>query len=187
MSQSQLQSEFIDQLETQLEEQLKEVISVFQNLPTEVLVQPGSNNGWSIAQCFAHLNSYSNFYIPRITKAIDNAPPANEDCNFQHSLLGRYFIRSMDPDLSNKKFKAMKKHLPESVDDPHNEVAHFIAHLENMLTLSRQARHKKLRKTSVATSIASWLKINAGDALAFLIVHNKRHLKLARQLAKEDV
>jgi hypothetical protein len=186
MSQSQLQSAFIDQLETQLEEQLKEVISIFQNLPTEVLLQPGSNNRWSIAQCFAHLNSYADFYTARITKAIDNAPSANEDCNFQHSVLGRYFISSMDPDLSKKKFKAMKKHLPAPVDDPHNEVAHFIAHLENLLILSRQARHKKLRKTSVATSIASWLKINAGDALAFLIVHNKRHLKQARQLVKEE-
>jgi hypothetical protein len=183
---SQSQSTFIDQLESQLEAQLKKVISVFQNLPTEVLVQPGSNNGWSIAQCFAHLNSYADFYIPRITKAIDNAPPANEDCNFQHSLLGRYFIRSMDPDLSNKKFKAMKKHLPESVDDPHNEVAHFIAHLENLLALSRKARKKNLAKSSISTSIASWLKINAGDALAFLIVHNKRHLKQARQLVKEE-
>jgi hypothetical protein len=186
MSQSQLQSAFIDQLESQLEEQLKEVISVFQNLPTEVLQQPGSNKGWSIAQCFAHLNSYSDFYIPRITKAIDNAPPSNEDFNFRHSLLGRYFIRSMDPDWSKKKFKAMTKHLPAPVDDPHNEVARFIAHLENLLALSRQARHKKLIKTSVATSIASWLKINTGDALAFLIVHNKRHLKQARQLVKEE-
>jgi hypothetical protein len=186
MSKSKLQSEFIDRLEIQLEEQLKEVISVFQNLPTEVLLQHGSNKGWRIAECLAHLNSYSDFYIPRITKAIDNAPPANEDCNFQHSVLGRYFIRSMDPDLSKKKFKAMKKHLPAPVADPHNEVARFIAHLENLLALSRQARHKKLRKTSVATSIASWLKINAGDALAFLIVHNKRHLKQARQLAKEE-
>jgi hypothetical protein len=185
MSQSQLQSAFIDQLETQLEEQLKEVISVFQNLPTEVLLQPGSNNGWSIAQCFAHLNSYADFYIPRITKGIDNAPLGNEDCNFQHSLLGRYFIRSMDPDLSKKKFKAMKKHLPAAVDDPHTEVARFIAHLENLLVLIRKARGKKLKKISVSTSIASWLKINAGDALAFLIVHNKRHLKQARQLVKQ--
>jgi hypothetical protein len=184
MSKSQLQSTFIDQLESQLEEQLREVISIFQNLPTEVLLQPGSNNGWSIAECFAHLNSYADFYIPRITKAIDNAPSVTEDCNFRHSLLGRYFIRSMDPDVSKKEFKAMKKHLPAAVDDPHNEVARFIAHLENMLTLSRRARYKNLKKTSVATSIASWLKINAGDALAFLIVHNKRHLKQAQQLVK---
>jgi hypothetical protein len=184
MSKSQLQSALIDQLETQLEEQLKEVISVFQNLPAEVLLQPGSNNGWSIAQCFAHLNSYADFYTPRITKAIDNAPPANEDSNFRHSLLGRYFIRSMDPDVSKKKFKAMKKHLPAPADDPHAEVAGFIAHLENLLVLCRKARGKKLEKSSVSTSLASWLKINAGDALAFLIVHNKRHLKQARQLVE---
>jgi hypothetical protein len=186
MSKSQLQSAFIDQLETQLEEQLKEVISVFQNLPTEALLQPGSNNGWSIAQCFAHLNSYADFYIPRITKAIDNAPSTTEDCDFRHSLLGRYFIRSMNPNLGKKKFKAMKKHLPAPVADPHIEVARFIAHLENLLVLCRKARGKKLEKSSVSTSIASWLKINAGDALAFLIVHNKRHLKQARQLVKQE-
>jgi hypothetical protein len=185
MSQSQLHSAFIDQLEIQLEEQLKEVISVFQNVATEVLLQPGSNNGWSIAQCFAHLNSYADFYIPRITKAIDNAASVNGDCNFRHSLLGRYFIRSMDPDLSKKKFKAMKKHLPV-VNDAHTEVARLIADLENLLALCRKAREKNLKKSSVSTSIAGWLKINAGDALAFLIVHNKRHLKQARQLVKQE-
>jgi hypothetical protein len=82
-----------------------------------------------------------------------------------------------DSSLTKKKFKAMKKHLPSAVDDPHKEVARFIAHLENLLALCRKARWKKLEKSSVSTSIASCLKINAGDALGFVIVHNRRHLR----------
>jgi hypothetical protein len=55
----------------------------------------------------------------------------------------------------------------------------FIAHLENLLALCREAREKNLKKSLVSTSIASWLEINAGDALDFVIVHNRRHLRQA--------
>jgi uncharacterized damage-inducible protein DinB len=177
----QLQSEFLDKVENQLEEQLREVISVFQNLPQEILLQPGSNNGWSIAECMAHLNSYAEFYLPRLTKAIEKAHPGNENGLFKYSLLGRHFIKSMDPDFNKKKFKAMKKHLP-LVNDPNSVVSKFIEHLETMLALSRQARHKNLKRNSVATSISPILKMNVGDTLSFLITHNRRHLMQAKRV-----
>jgi hypothetical protein len=86
-----------------------------------------------------------------------------------------------DSSLRKKKFKAMKKHVPAAVDDPHTEVTRFIAHLENLLVLCRKDR-ENWKKSSVSNFIASWLKINAGDALGFVIVHNRRHLRQAWRL-----
>jgi hypothetical protein len=176
-----LQEEFLSQTERQLEEQLKLVISVFQNLPEDTLLKPAANNGWSIAECLAHLNSYAEFHEPRITKALEGASTIEAPAIFKHSFLGRYFITSMDPDLSKKKFKAMKKHKPVKVMNPDIVVSAFIQHLENMLGLLTKAKRKNLRKTSVSTSISPLLKINLGDAMTFLLTHNRRHLEQAKR------
>jgi uncharacterized damage-inducible protein DinB len=53
---------FINRLEDEIETQLKEVLEVFQNLPESTLLQPSASGGWSIAQCFQHLNTYATFY-----------------------------------------------------------------------------------------------------------------------------
>jgi len=176
-----LLEEFLKKAEDQLEVQLREVIAVFQNLPEDVLLKPASNNGWSIAECFAHLNSYAEFYNPRIAEAIHKAPALEEPRTFKHSLLGNYFISSMDADKTSKKYKALKRHRPVEIDDPYDQVSAFIQHLEKMLGFLKQARYKNLRKKAVKTSISPWIKINPGDAIQFLLTHNRRHLEQAKR------
>src|SRR5688572_3116703 len=124
-----LQEEFLNHAERQLEEQLKEVISVFQNLPETVLLKPAANNGWSIAECIEHLNTYAAFYQPQVATAIEKAP-INSQAVFKHSFLGKYFIKSMDATRSKKKFKALKRHVPLNVENPNSVVSTFIQHLE---------------------------------------------------------
>lgn len=175
-------AEFLNLLEQQIEEQLKQAISVFQNLPEDLLIQPGPNQGWSIAECLEHLNSYAEYYIPKIKKAMDKAPLLNEPLAFRHSFLGRYFIKSMDPDLSAKKHKAMKKHRPVRIDNSYSTVSRFIQSLEELLTLVRDAEQKNWMKSSVSTSISPWIKIHTGDALMFVLTHNRRHLEQAMRI-----
>ena len=175
-----LQQEFLNKVENQLEEQLKEVISVFQNLPEHILKKSGPDNGWSIIECIEHLNTYAAFYQPQLAKTIEKAAAAGVSATFKHSFLGRYFIKSMDPDRSKKKYKVLKIHKPV-IENPNSVVPTFIQHLENMLTLLKQASHKNLGKNSIVTSISSWIKINPGDAIQFLLTHNKRHLEQAKR------
>jgi uncharacterized damage-inducible protein DinB len=175
------QADFIKKAEHQLEEQLKEVISVFQNLSEADLLKPASNNGWSIAECIEHLNTYAAFYLPQVTMATEKAPLINSHAVFKHSFLGRYFINSMEPTRNKKKFKALKMHLPLSLENPNKIISTFIQHLENMLALLKQATHKNLRKNSVKTSISPWIKISPGDTIQFLLTHNRRHLAQAKQ------
>lgn len=175
------QEEFLRGAEHQLEKQLNEVITVFQNLPEAALLKPAPNNGWSIAECIEHLNTYAAFYQPQVAMAIEKAPHNNNPVDFNHSFLGRYFIASMDPARSNKKFKALKRHVPLNVGSPTTVVSTFIQHLENMIEVLKQAAHKNLGKKSIKTSISPWIKINPGDAIQFLITHNNRHLQQARR------
>ncbi len=173
------QTIFLDQLESALEEQMKEVIAVFQNLPEEVLVRPGKNGGWSIAACMNHLNTYASFYMPRLERALETAQQ-KDGRPFKNSLLGHYFIRMMDVSRSKRKYKAMKIHRPGDVSKPYQVMADFIGHLERMHFLLGIARAKGLRKSRIPTSISPLIKLNAGDTFAFLLTHNRRHLEQAK-------
>ncbi|MBX2962100.1 MAG: DinB family protein [Cyclobacteriaceae bacterium] len=178
--------EFLDTLEQQVEDQLKEAIAVFQNLPEDRLLQPTANGGWSIAECFLHLNSYADFYLPRITHALANADAINSNEPFKHGFLGKYFIDMMDAERSTKKYKAMKKHRPGNAVPAHEAVSGFIAHLETLQALVRNARGKALNQ-SVKTSISPLLSIKVGDALQFVLTHNRRHLLQARKNLKSGI
>jgi len=182
--QKQSQTDFINKLEAEVEVQLKEVIAVFQNLPEDRLLQPSMSNGWSIAECFAHLNTYSDFYLPQISKVLDQARPVDESGLFKHSFLGRYFIGMMDPDRGKKKYKAMKRHQPIILINPHSIISKFIQDLENMLVLLNEARDKNLLRKSVDTSLSAWIKINSGDAMLFVLTHNWRHIEQAKRNLK---
>lgn len=175
------QSAFIERLESEIENQLKEVLEVFQNLPESTLLHPSVTGGWSIAECFEHLNTYANYYLPRIKKAFDRNPNVNHPVGYSHSWIGNYFINMMDASQSQKKFKAIKKHRPMTIKDPHGVLANFIHHMEDLLLVLKTAQKKELKKIKVGTSIASFIKLDAGDAIQFLLTHNKRHILQAKK------
>lgn len=177
-----LQSILLDELEEQAEQQLQEVIEHFQNLPTTVLLQAPAQGGWSIAACLDHLNTYSTFYLPRLSAAFEKAAEVSGDTTFRYSMLGRYFIRLMDPTTSKRKMKAMKKHQPSRELDPHAVVAVWIQHMENLLVLLKKARLYNLNRVRITTSISPLIRLNGGDALHFVLVHSSRHLAQAMVL-----
>jgi hypothetical protein len=183
------QSVFIQQLENEIENQLKEVLDIFQNLPESTLLQPSATGGWSIAQCFEHLNTYANFYIPKLLQKINQAPAAEEaTIFFKHSWIGHYFITMMDPEKSTKRYKAIKNHRPSDISNPYEILAEFIHHMETLLELLNTAKTRHLQRIKTGTSISSFIKLNAGDTLWFLLIHNKRHLLQARKnLVMADV
>ena len=62
--------ELITKLEAQVEKHLAEAIRVYQNLGNEELNKPAKDGGWSIAQCLDHLNSYGDYYFPKIAEGL---------------------------------------------------------------------------------------------------------------------
>lgn len=173
------QHKYLLQLEEVVERHIEEVISVYQNLPAEHLLQPSATGGWSIVNCFQHLNSYATYYHPKIKEKLLRLPPANDSTSFRNTWLGLYFVRMMKGDATKMKYKAIKRHIPEATKSPHTSVQDFMEHQEHLLQLMEMAHSKQLVKGSIPTSLSKFLKINIGDAFKFLIVHNQRHLRQA--------
>lgn len=170
----------LEQLEEKTEAHVKEVIALFQNLPTEVLLRPSSTGGWSIAQCLEHLNSYGHYYLPRIAKGVQHYKGSPKE-TFKSSWLGAYFIRIMDPKTSKSKYKAFKDHQPAADLDAHAVVAEFIQQQETLLLLLREAKNIDLNKIRIPISIMKWLRLKLGDVFQFIVAHNERHLQQAKR------
>ncbi|HEY1054579.1 MAG TPA: DinB family protein [Emticicia sp.] len=173
--------QLIESLENSMEKHLQAAILTFQNLNETILLQVPENGGWSIAQCFEHLNSYGQYYLPQIKTAIDKSGEKSASLIFKGSWLGSYFTKMMLPS-NTKKYKAFKGHIPAVNLDAHKVLAEFIEHQETLLKYLKQARNLDLDKIYVPISIAKWIKLKLGDVFQFIIAHVARHIQQAKRV-----
>jgi len=98
--------ELINRLEAQVEEHLSEAIKVYQNLTNEELNKQAPDGGWSIAQCLDHLNSYGDYYIPKMAEGMEDFKGGSSS-TFTSTWLGNYFTKMLDPATGKRKMKAL--------------------------------------------------------------------------------
>ena len=174
-------STLLFQLEQRLETQLKTVTAVYQNLADEILLKPASNGGWSIAQCFDHLNSYGDYYLPAIAKGLNQGPFSSENTSFKSNWLGDYFARLMEPSQKMKKMKAFKNHLPKKDLNAHQVIATFITQSETLLALIKSANDKDINAIKIPISLTAFIRLKLGDVFQFILAHNDRHIAQAQR------
>lgn len=169
----------LETLEDQVENHMRDAVKIFQNLSAEQLLKPAANGGWSIAQCVWHLNSYGDYYLPKIKSGLAKNYPANTD--FKSTWLGSYFTRIMKPGAQMKKYKAFKNHIPPAELEADKVVAEFILQQEQLLSYLKLARHTDMNQIRIPVSILSWMKLKLGDVFQFIIAHDERHLQQAKR------
>ena len=171
----------LETLEKKVELHIQQAVSVYQNLREEELLGPAADGGWSIAQCLAHLNSYGEYYLPRIKAGLESQEGMPASSTYRSSWLGSLFTRMMDPATDNKKYKAIKKHMPPLELDANAVVAEFLRQQEELLLYIRSSRNADLGSIQIPISILKWIHLKLGDVLQFLIAHNHRHLQQANR------
>ncbi len=170
----------LSSLEDQVERHLSVAVEKYQNLSAEALTQRPADGGWSIVECLWHLNSYGEYYLPKIQKGLAESTTAT--VTFTSTWLGAYFTRIMQPGPKMSKMKAFKDHTPPLDIDPHNVVAQFIQHQELWLKIFRSARLADLNHIRIGISILPWLKLRLGDVFLFAIAHQERHMQQAERV-----
>ncbi|WP_207420338.1 DinB family protein [Desertivirga brevis] len=165
----------LNKLGDQVESHLHIAISSFQNESEKVLLCPSATGGWSIAQCLDHLNSYGDYFLPRLSKVLQ-VETSDNAVTFKSGWLGDYFSKMMEP--SAKKYKAAKGHTPRKDLDVYKVTATFIAQQEELLLLLRRATSANLNHR-IPISISPIIRLKAGDVFRFLIAHNERHMQQA--------
>jgi len=171
------------------EENRNNVQKYVSKLSAEQLGWRPNTGVWSISEVLAHLNEYSNYYHPTITRKIENTRFTSTKEGFMSSPLGRSAWKSMK--LGNaknvkRKFKAPKGYNPSIDTDlvTGNELNRFLESQEELLEIFEKAQTVNLRRVKVPISISKIVRLRLGDALLFVVYHNQRHVQQIINLAK---
>lgn len=168
-------SEFLQNLRRDKEEIIEKVKNI-STLEDSQIQWREQEESWNILECVEHLNLYGDFYIPEIKKAIQKKKLTSEEY-FKPGFLGNYFSNSMLPDNKMSKMKTFKDKNPLGESLGRNVFKRFLDQQEDFLGLYNAANDISLNKTKTSISISSLIKLKIGDTFAFLLNHEKRHLK----------
>ena len=154
----------------------------FVQLPEKRLNWKESAERWSILECFEHLNRYSLYYHSQIALSITKAVKTDTAMlETKSTWLGRKFISMMHPD-NVRKHRTYKKMNPRSCMLSAAVLAKFLQNQEELLGLIREASSVNLNEVSVPVEFMKFLKMNIGDALQFVVMHEKRHMHQAQRI-----
>jgi uncharacterized damage-inducible protein DinB len=174
-----------------LEQMSREVETIVQfvnlevkKLPQEKLNQRPANGGWSLLECLEHLNRYSNYYNPALDKAIAKNMAANPNQEITLTWIGKKSVEMITP-KNTKKHKTIKKMNPQGVMLNGAVVDEFLKNQQQLLVLLDKAKQADLGKKVVPVEFFKLLKMNIGETLLFMTLHEQRHfLQLHRIFAE---
>lgn len=174
----------LDKLSKEVRRQSDVVTTQFQTLENDQLLATAENGGWSVIQNLEHLNMYYDYYIPAITRSLDQAKKDKSASTFTSGWLGKYFTNSMDY-RGKGKVKAFKDYIPSVDLDPQKVMGSFLANQNEIASLLDLAREHNLTKIKTAISLTKWIKMRLGDVFQFVIMHNERHIVQAQSRVKK--
>lgn len=140
-----------------------------------------SEKSWSILECLEHLNRYGKFYIPEISKRIQNSQTKPTEI-FSSGTLGNYFANNMLPKENLKKMKTFKSMNPIHSNLDRSILNEFISQQKQMIHLLNNAENVDLNKTKTSITISNFIKLKLGDTFRFVIYHNLRHIEQAKRV-----
>ena len=155
--------------------------ALFASLSPEQLTWKPKRGVWSILECFDHLYTTNELYIPRVEKAIDKALHAGRTnvSPFKPSLFGRFFINSLRPE-SKMKMKTFGLFKPKDRGTS-LEVTHLFLSQQDMLShLIRRADECDINSVKFSSPVSRLIRFSIGEGLSVLVVHEQRHLLQAQ-------
>lgn len=143
------------------------------------LNKKASETSWSALECVEHLNRYGYFYMPEISKRIQEGNSSSASSVFKSGWLGNYFSNSMKPKAKLNTMKTFASMNPNGSNLDASVLDTFIDQQKTTLELLEMAREVDLTKIKTAISISKWIKLRLGDTFRVVIYHNQRHMQQA--------
>ncbi len=156
-------------------------------LSEEQLTWKLSKNHWSIMDILAHLNAFSEYYLPTFEQKLSKTKYTAPSEDFISTPLGKATWKAM----KLGKFKNVKRKLksPKNYNPvlfPHliktNTVEIFQEYQTNTLSLLDRLDSVNLKRVKIPLMISKIIRLRFGDALMYLIYHHERHVEQMKQL-----
>jgi DinB superfamily len=177
------QKAYLEQLEEEVKNLLEQTRLTFANAPAEAHHLPPTGGGWSISECFAHLNAQFTYFLPRIELALHKAkarqwvPGEVRSSNW----IGRSALSRVTSPKPLRSYKSMD---PVRLTLGTNELKTFLIHTELLLRLVRQASEVDLNKARVKHFRWPHFQFMLGDLLEIMLRHAQRHAAQAENVYK---
>lgn len=180
-------NELIDELLAMCAHMNDEVQNEFGDLTEEQLFWNPDRNSWSIGQCLAHLNAFHRFYVPVFVERVKNSRFQEPADYFQSSPLGHStYLKVKLGKLKNvkRKLKSPKDYNPliNKSLKVENVVPDFFKYHNMLMDVIEKSRNVNIRKTKTSFSVRPIVKLRLGDAFAYIVFHNERHLWQAKRV-----
>lgn len=161
----------------------------FASLSSAQLQWKPNKDSWSVAEVFAHLNAYAEYYHPAFFDRMEKTRFTTPREVFNSSPLGRSAWQSMKLGKQQnvkRKFNAPKNYNPviNMSLTSGEEVSELLTRQQELLNVLEKAVAVNLRKVKVPISISKIIRLRLGDALLFVAYHNERHMQQAINLTK---
>jgi len=152
----------------------------FEPLSEEQIEKNPSQEKWSLAQIFEHLNLYADHYNPTLATALNNLTSTELDSDdyYRPKQLGKWFTNTMAPKQGIVKMKmgTAKDKNPFTTGVRANVYAEFIKQQTEFVALLEQAKEVNINYKNVNTTLGSFIKLSVGDTVNVLVNHNERHM-----------
>jgi len=139
---------------------------------------------WSILECFDHMNKATELYLDQIESKLNEAKPAKSDF-YNTGKLAPFFTKGLAPTEDGQiknKMKTTKVFKPESDNVELAVIQKFLHNQTRMEQIIDHLTDKDLNSFKVTTALGKILRFYVGDALIFIVAHNKRHILQAERL-----
>jgi hypothetical protein len=177
------QQAYLAQLEEEIKNLLEQTRLTFADTPAEAHRLHPSGGGWSVSECFTHLNAQFAYFLPRIELALHKAkarqwvPGETRASNW----IGRSALRRVSSPKPLRSYKSMD---PARLTVGTNEVKTFLIHVELLLRLIRQASEVDLNKARVKHFRWPHFQFLLGDLFEIMLRHAQRHAAQAENVYK---
>lgn len=173
--------ELVIQLQTDVKDIIEQILREFIPMNEIQLNQKEHADKWSILECFQHLNLYSHYYLQHIEQAIlkEKASDSYSSVPLKSTWIGSLSIQSMHP-KNTKKQKTFKHMNPVNSKLDKSVLDEFLTHQQKLQNLIESSRLIDPNSGKVRIEFFKLLKMNIGEALQFMVVHEQRHLLQAK-------
>ncbi len=156
----------------------------FNSLTINQLNQKENVNKWSILECLEHLNRYHAYYNDAIKQGLTKAKSSTADKSYKNGWFGKMSIDMMSPD-NVKKQKTLAKFNPVGSQLTKETMTKFLAYQQELLTLLEKAKGKNINQRKVPVEFFKLMRMKIGDALAFVVTHEQRHILQAQAVLQK--
>jgi hypothetical protein len=163
-----------------------DVRSSFGELSATQLNWKPSAERWSVAQCFDHLITSNQGYLPIIEQVRGGTKKTRflERLPVLPGLAGKLLIKSLDP-ASTRKLKAPKNFQPAQSNISASVIDDFVAQQDKIVEGMKSTSHLELEQIVITSPAASFVTYSLLDAYRIIVVHEQRHFQQAQRVTAE--